>query len=72
MNSDRAAGATWFKSSRSNGQRECVEVAFLGDGEVAMRDSKQRGHGPIMTVNSAQWRTFITGTTNGQFDQPTA
>ena len=26
--------AEWFKSSRSNGQNSCVEVAFLSDGRV--------------------------------------
>ncbi|SUA41982.1 DUF397 domain-containing protein [Nocardia africana] len=34
------AGARWFKSSRSGGSKNCVEVAFLDDSLVGVRDSK--------------------------------
>ncbi|MET8878052.1 DUF397 domain-containing protein, partial [Nocardia sp. NPDC004604] len=28
--------ADWFKSTRSGGSKDCVEVAFLGDGQVGV------------------------------------
>lgn len=60
--------AAWFKSSYSNGNGECVEVAYLGD-EVAMRDSKQHGTGPVLTSNAEGWRSFIAGVVNGEFGE---
>src|SRR5262245_23391014 len=39
MTAPELAGAEWRKSSRSNGQGQCVEVAQLGTA-VAVRDSK--------------------------------
>ena len=32
----------WFKSPRSAGDSDCVEVAIAADGHVAVRDSKHR------------------------------
>jgi hypothetical protein len=53
------AGATWFKSSHSGGNgAECVEVAEV-PGRVGVRDSKARGHGPILTFEPAGWRAFV-------------
>ncbi|HEU5471103.1 MAG TPA: DUF397 domain-containing protein [Actinophytocola sp.] len=53
-------GAVWRKSSRSNDQFNCVEVAFLGAG-VAMRDSKERGKGPVLRFTRPAWTTFVAG-----------
>ncbi|MFE3795557.1 DUF397 domain-containing protein [Nocardia tengchongensis] len=50
--------ARWFKSSHSSGQTECVEVAFLFGGEVAVRDSKYPT-GPVLAFSAAEWTTFI-------------
>jgi hypothetical protein len=54
--------ASWRKSSHSNGQSNCVEVAtnLVADdqpGIVAVRDSKDRT-GPVLVLTPAQWRTF--------------
>ncbi|MFD7845835.1 DUF397 domain-containing protein [Nocardia sp. NPDC059764] len=49
--------ATWFKSSRSGKQNECVEV-YLGDGTVGVRDSKDPG-GPELWFPDAVWRSFL-------------
>ncbi|WP_033344441.1 DUF397 domain-containing protein [Catenuloplanes japonicus] len=51
--------ATWRKSSRSNGQGQCVEFAQLGDDVVGVRDSKDT-QGPMLTFAPESWRTFLT------------
>lgn len=53
------SGALWRKSSHSNGQANCVEVAAVGDGRtvVAVRDSKAPDAlGLIFTTQA--WRQF--------------
>lgn len=49
----------WFKSSRSkpNGN-ECVEVCFGAD-LVYIRDSKDRGAGPVLSVPARHWARFL-------------
>ncbi|MBF6467765.1 DUF397 domain-containing protein [Nocardia beijingensis] len=61
------AGAEWFKSSYSGGDKECVEVAFLSNGSVAVRDSKNP-FGPVLVFSSGDWSTFTTGASRGAFD----
>jgi hypothetical protein len=60
--------ATWRKSSHSatNG---CVEVA-LDPAEVAVRDSKQQGRGPVLCFNAHEWEAFLAGVRNGEFERP--
>ncbi|SDY10517.1 protein of unknown function [Micromonospora pattaloongensis] len=53
-------GAVWHKSSRSNQQNNCVEVATNLRGVVAVRDSKDRV-GPVLAFTPAAWRAFLTG-----------
>ncbi|WP_067574582.1 DUF397 domain-containing protein [Nocardia acidivorans] len=48
----------WFKSSRSPQSNECVEV-FLGDGQVGVRDTKDRGQGPELWFTARQWDAFL-------------
>ena len=45
--------------------RDCVEVARNLPGIVAVRDSKDP-HGPVLTIESAGWREFITGMRAGR------
>jgi hypothetical protein len=66
MNVD-LANATWRKSSRSGSQGACVEVARLGDGSVAVRDSKDPG-GAVLVFTPAEWDAFIGGAKDGEFD----
>jgi hypothetical protein len=48
----------WRKSSySSNGN--CVEVALLPSGQVAIRDSKNPT-GPVLEVSESDWRDFVT------------
>ncbi|MVU83049.1 DUF397 domain-containing protein [Nocardia sp. ET3-3] len=52
------AQAEWFKSSRSAGGQDCVEIAFLSRGEVGVRDSKNPG-GPALVFSGEQWDRFL-------------
>lgn len=60
--------AEWFKSSYSNGNGSCVEVAFLGDA-VAYRDTKQQRKGPVLTSTVEGWQAFIASVVNGEFGE---
>ncbi len=60
--------AQWFTSSRTSGGKECVEVAFLDGGHVGVRDSKDRS-GPALVFTPGEWRAFIGGAKDGEFDQ---
>jgi Domain of unknown function (DUF397) len=62
----------WLTSSRSNGQANCVEVAFLDSGAVALRDSKNKGHGPVLVFTPDEWDAFIGGVADGEFNRPRA
>ncbi|MGY2037604.1 DUF397 domain-containing protein [Nocardia gipuzkoensis] len=61
------SGASWFKSSYSASNGQCVEVAHLDDGMVGTRDSKNPT-GPALTFTPAAWDTFLAGTKEGEFD----
>jgi hypothetical protein len=70
MMSSELVGATWRKSSRSSAQGECVEVAFLDDGRVAVRDSKDHGAGAALVFTPGEWAAFVGGVTDGEFGRP--
>lgn len=71
MNSADLTGARWRKSTRSGNQGgDCVEVAFLPDGRVALRDSKDDGHGPALVFTPAEWDAFSGGVADGEFARP--
>ncbi|WP_330250703.1 DUF397 domain-containing protein [Nocardia sp. NBC_00565] len=63
------SGANWFKSSRSSAGKECVEVAFLDDGQVGVRDSKNPT-GPALVFTPGEWDAFVGGARDGEFDRP--
>ncbi|RYJ28812.1 hypothetical protein CU044_2573 [Streptomyces sp. L-9-10] len=53
------AGASWRKSSYSDGAgNNCVEIADL-DAEVGIRDSKNMT-GPALVVPATAWASFVT------------
>lgn len=51
--------ATWRKSTYSNADGNCVEVA-IHPSAVAVRDSKDPT-GPVLTFATAEWREFLRG-----------
>jgi hypothetical protein len=57
----------WVKSSLSFANGDCVEVASLPDGQVGVRDSKDT-EGPVLRFTAAEWKAFIGGVRNGEFD----
>ena len=61
------SGSYWVKSSLSFSNGNCVEVASLSDGEIGVRDSKNPD-GPVLRFTADEWRAFIGGARNGEFD----
>jgi hypothetical protein len=67
MTAPRVTGGVWRKSTRSNGQGQCVEVAEMND-SVAVRDSKDP-EGPVLVFTPMEWRAFVEGAKAGEFDR---
>lgn len=60
-----SAGVRWRKSSYSNGSGgDCVEVG-PARGATLVRDSKQRGTGPVLGFPADGWHAFTTGIRTG-------
>ncbi|MFI6822214.1 DUF397 domain-containing protein [Micromonospora sp. NPDC050187] len=60
------ARVTWWKSTRSNGSGNCVEVGKgLPDG-IGLRDSKDRS-GPALLFTPRNWTAFVNGLKTGDF-----
>jgi hypothetical protein len=57
----------WQKSWHSNPNGECVELAALSTGEIAMRNSRFPS-GPILLYTQAEITAFLAGAKDGAFD----
>ena len=58
---------TWRKSKWSNPSGNCVEVAALPDGDVAVRNSRHPA-GPALVYTRAEISAFLAGAKDGEFD----
>ncbi|MFD3580807.1 DUF397 domain-containing protein [Streptomyces sp. NPDC058644] len=64
---DALEGVTWVKSRHSNADGNCVELALLPGGDVALRNSRDP-HGPALIYTRGEIAAFITGAKDGEFD----
>jgi hypothetical protein len=64
---DQLVSAAWRRSRVSNPSGSCVEVAELGDGAIAVRNSRHPS-GPALIYTRAEITAFLTGVKNGEFD----
>ena len=60
-------GARWRKSGRSSAQGNCVELAGLTGGGVAVRNSRDP-EGPALVFSGAELDAFLGGVKDGEFD----
>ncbi|TQM79461.1 uncharacterized protein DUF397 [Saccharothrix saharensis] len=66
-----ATARGWFKSSFSTASGDCVEVRFDGD-VVLVRDTKDRGDGPVITLDAVRWDDFLRRLLVGSVDAESA
>jgi len=70
MDASTLTGATWIRSRRSGPTGgNCVEIAFLDGGEIAMRNSRHP-HGPALIFTRPEWDAFLGGAKDGEFGRP--
>lgn len=67
MQDERLQNAVWRKSRRSNPSGNCVELAELDGGGVAVRNSRHPS-GPALIYTPAEITAFIQGAKDGDFD----
>ncbi|MEU5162683.1 DUF397 domain-containing protein [Streptomyces sp. NPDC020875] len=67
MRTDALPSVTWTKSSHSNATGNCVELAVLPGGTVAVRNSRDP-HGPALIYTRDELAAFVAGARDGEFD----
>ncbi|MBN0047896.1 DUF397 domain-containing protein [Streptomyces actuosus] len=60
------SGAEWESAPGTEGHEERVEIAHLPGGAVAMRSSLDPG--TVLRYTEAEWRAFVLGARDGEFD----
>jgi hypothetical protein len=65
--SEDIEGVVWTKSRHSAPGGNCVEVAELPNGGVAVRNSRHP-EGPALVYTRAELAAFIDGAKDGEFD----
>jgi hypothetical protein len=63
-----SADGVWRKSKASGANGECVEIAFV-DGTVRVRHSRDP-LGAVLSFSYSEWRAFLAGARDGEFDIP--
>ncbi|GAA3446706.1 DUF397 domain-containing protein [Planomonospora venezuelensis] len=58
----------WRKSRFSNPSGNCVEMAALPGGAVAVRNSRDPA-GPALVYARGEFEAFVLGVKNGDFDE---
>lgn len=67
MSAAHLTGAVWHKATRSQGASNCVELAALPDGKVAMRNSRHPS-GPALIYTRSEIAAMLAGAKAGEFD----
>jgi hypothetical protein len=67
MPGDALADLTWRKSHFSGQQGNCVEVARIPGGGIAVRNSRDP-KGPALVFTYAEIDAFLAGAREGEFD----
>ncbi|WP_330182071.1 DUF397 domain-containing protein [Nocardia sp. NBC_01503] len=62
------SAANWFKSSHSESSGACVEVAWLPEDTVGVRDSKNPT-GPALVFAPGDWDDFTGAIVRGDFNR---
>ncbi|MCA1219776.1 DUF397 domain-containing protein [Streptomyces sp. 8L] len=68
---DLIKDVSWTKSRHSAPGGNCVEVAALPDGGIAVRNSRHP-QGPALVYTRAELAAFVAGAKDGEFDGFTA
>jgi hypothetical protein len=58
----------WLKSQHSNPSGNCVEMACLPSGQIAVRNSRHPA-GPVLYFTPAEIAAFLQGAKDGEFDR---
>jgi hypothetical protein len=66
VQASRLRAAAWRKSRHSNPSGNCVEIAELTAGRVAIRDSRHPD-GPALIFTQAEWAAFLRDVRDGEF-----
>jgi hypothetical protein len=57
----------WRTATASQENGSCIEV-MITDHAVLVRDTKDKGQGPVHTYTYPEWTAFLDGVNKGEFD----
>jgi hypothetical protein len=66
LNDSVRENLSWLKARSSTANGHCLEIA-AAVGNIAIRDSKDPD-GPILVYSPPEFRAFLDGARNGEFD----
>ena len=67
LSDEERTGLAWLKAQSSSHNGQCVEIASTTS-KIAIRDSKDPD-GPILVYTPAEFKAFLDGARNGEFDR---